>query len=93
MIEPGESSLVGHWVEEGGNMVADSTCLRIEVLVAKHLVRLATSPDGWATLYRDPTDGRLWERTFPFSHLHGGGPPSLVCISPAGAGQRYGHAT
>jgi hypothetical protein len=59
-------------------------------MVAGHLVELARSPDGWATLFRDPADGRLWEHTYPESDLHGGGPPALQVISPDDARAAYG---
>ena len=50
---------------------ADAVCLRIEHLTTKVFEPLAVSSDGWDALYRDPADGRLWERTYPSSELHG----------------------
>ena len=90
MIDPGESALIGQWLAHGTLVVADETCHRIDALVASHLIVLATSADGWSALYRDPADGRLWERTYPHSDWHGGGPPSLQCISLAQARATYG---
>jgi len=42
------------------------------------------------TLYRDPDDGRYWERTYPQSELHGGGPPELRVLATEDARQKYG---
>lgn len=89
MLEPTETELVGRWVTDAGRVKADPTCERIERLVARHLERLAASDDGWSTLFRDPADARLWERTYPQSHMHGGGPPRLSCLSNEEAHRRY----
>jgi hypothetical protein len=51
---------------------------------------LATTDDGWAKLYRHPTNLSLWELTYPHSEQHGGGPPSFKKISPTGASVKYG---
>lgn len=90
MIDPGESSLIGQWLADGPHVVADATCRRIEALVASHLIELSRSSDGWSTLFQDPVDGRLWEHTYPHSEWHGGGPPSLRCITLAEARASYG---
>ncbi len=91
MIDSQESSLIGRWLSDGSRVVADETCHRIDRLVADHLVLIGHSPDGWSTLFRDPSDGRLWERTYPDSHSHGAGPPSLCCVSLAQARAAYGY--
>jgi hypothetical protein len=90
MLSPDETMLIGQWKMANGRVVADETCKRIEVLIRGHLVALASSPDNWSTLYQDPNDLRLWEHTYPQSHLHGGGPPSLTCISVSDAQTRFG---
>ena len=90
MIDSGESSIVGRWLETGSGVVGDETCRRIQLLVSSHLVELARSPDGWSTLYRDPCDRRLWEHTYTQSDLHGGGPPALECITQVQAKATYG---
>jgi len=89
-----ETQLVGNWKSEGGVVSADAIALRIQQLCTKFLVKIAEDPasSGWITLFRDPADGRLWERTYPQSDMHGGGPPSLICISEAEALARYGVA-
>ena len=91
MIETRETALIGQWHTEGARVVADHTCLRIESLVSSHLVEVSRSGDGWSTLFLDPADGRLWERTFPQSQFHGGGPPSLHQISSDRAMATYGY--
>jgi hypothetical protein len=45
---------------------------------------------AWETLYRDPSDGRYWERTYPSGELHGGGPPALRCMTADEARRKYG---
>ena len=89
MIDPNETSIVGEWLLVDNQLVADSLCSRIENLVAGYLERLAVSPDGWSTLYRDPSDGRLWEHYYPKSELHGGGPPTLKVIDKRNAMRKY----
>ena len=93
MLQPHETSLVGRWVIQASGITKDEVCQRIESLVVSHLVALAKSPDGWSTLYRDPTDGRLWEHTYPQSELHGGGPPALLCLPHSAAKFLYGIET
>lgn len=62
---------------------------RIRWLAANALERVATGEGGWAVLYRDPADGRLWELTFPLGTLLDGGPPRLETIVPEDARRRY----
>ena len=90
MLSPNETVLIGQWKETHGTVAADETSQRIEVLIEGYLVKLASSSDGWSTLYQDPNDLRLWEHTYPQSQLHGGGPPSLTCLSASDAQARYG---
>jgi hypothetical protein len=88
-LQPDELMLSGKWLVEGGSVVADDVCRRIEWLVEAQLERLAADSSGWDTLYRDPRDGRLWERTYPQSEMHGGGPPELSVILPEVAAAKY----
>jgi hypothetical protein len=80
---PREDMLVGRWVQTAAGIVGDEACKRIESLIEHCLEPVAEHPEeaGWRTLYRDPRDGQLWERTYPQSHMHGGGPPSLSRIA------------
>lgn len=84
-----EIELIGRWSVEGGHVVADQTCKRIEWLVSQRLERVATSPDGWDVLFRDARDGRLWERIFTKSEMHGGGPPALLLLTQKAADLKY----
>ncbi len=91
-LRPEETEVTGHWVFDGRTMHADDVCERIEFLTSQALEWLAFSKDygAWETLYRDPADGRLWERTYPQGDLQGGGPPRLSTISPEDAAAKYG---
>lgn len=40
-------------------------------------------------LYKDPTDGRYWELTYPNSEGHEGGPLKLTVMSPEEAEFKY----
>ena len=88
---PEETEITGTWASVGGRAIADESCRRIERLTTAYLVRIATdrASGGWAVLFRDPGDGRLWERDYPQSELHGGGPPRLRAITDAEAARRY----
>jgi len=89
MIAAQETILEGKWLLNGTKFVADNTARRIEVLLAEHLKKVASSADGWAQLYLDPNDGRLWQLTYPHSDMHGGGPQKLEVISPESAKELY----
>jgi hypothetical protein len=71
--------------------VADISSQRIEWLTTTVLEKIAISKDygAWETLFRDPDDGRLWERTYPEGHLQGGGPPTLKIIDKEQAKKKY----
>ena len=86
-----ETKLVGEWLFDGEVVVANQTCKRIEWLIDEVLEKAATSDEfgAWETLFRDKDDGRYWEQTYPKSEMHGGGPPSQVCISEAEARKKY----
>lgn len=86
-----ETELVGHWQAGAKKITADATCERIGWLVGSYLVPLGADPSGWDELYRDPETGHLWERTWPQSDMHGGGPPRLSRIEPVAAREKYGH--
>jgi hypothetical protein len=91
VIQPHETELAGKWVVEGGRVRGDATCDRIKWLTQSWLEQVAYSRDGgaWETLYRDPSDGRLWERTYPQCEMHAGGPPRLVFLTPERAAEKY----
>ena len=58
-----------------GRVRGDATCQRIESLTTNDLQEVAISKQwgGWETLFRDPDDGRYWERTYPQGEMQGGG--------------------
>jgi hypothetical protein len=89
-IEPFETELTGQWVVEDGRIIADEVCRRIEALISSHLTQIGKDSSGWNTLCRDQDDGRLWERSFPQSHLHGGGPPKLKQLTTEAAKETFG---
>ena len=91
MIDPSETAIVGSWISDQGEVRGDRNCLRIEELTSEYLVKLAVSPvwGEWETLFRDPVDGRYWERVFPQSDMHGGGPPSLLWLDSSVAVEKY----
>jgi hypothetical protein len=89
-LQPTETVLTGTWIKSEGLVVGDDTCRRIEWLINSRLERVAVASSGWDVLYRDPGDGRLWERTYPQSDSHGGGPPKLKVVGQEIASQKYG---
>lgn len=85
-----EGRLEGAWESApDGAPRPDAAWRRIRWLAANALERVAMREGGWAVLYRDPADGRLWELTFPQGTLLDGGPPRLETVSPDGARRRY----
>jgi Immunity protein 27 len=88
-LQPGEVRLDGKWEFVGGKMRADPVTERIELLTTKYLTKVSMDASGWETLYRDPQDGRYWELTYPQSHMHGGGPPSLVLVEKDQVKSKY----
>jgi Immunity protein 27 len=91
-LEAYEEDLIGLWVMEYGKVVGDVTCQRIDWLIAHRLIKLGYSLQGggWETAYEDPTDGRIWEKTYPQSATHGGGPPRLRVLTTDDFERRYG---
>lgn len=91
-LQPDENELVGKWLSEGSTVRGDDTCNRIEWLTSEVLGKMAVSKSwgAWETLFRDPADGRYWERTYPQGHLQGGGPPCLRCLTLSEAKAKYG---
>jgi hypothetical protein len=85
--KPNETQLDCEWKLVDGNVVRNSTCQRIELLVSEYLLKVAGG--GWETLYRDPEDGRYWELTYPQGEMHGGGPPRLKYLPIAEAKAKY----
>jgi len=91
MLKTSETKLIGKWQQHDNTFTHDDTCRRIDFLVNNYLLKIGSREDGWAILFKDPIDMRLWELTYPNSHIHGGGPPSLCCIPLLDAKTRYGN--
>lgn len=91
-LQPNETVLTGNWVVKGGHVERDPIADRIEWLISHQLRKIADSPQwgAWETLYKDPDDGRYWERTYPQSGMHGGGPPLLRHLMVDEARRKYG---
>jgi len=88
-LQSHETRLVGGFREFGDSIVRDEVCERIDQLIDHYLQHIKVHESGWDVLFRDPNDGRYWEYTHLQSEMHGCGPPSLICISPECAKQRY----
>jgi hypothetical protein len=90
-IQSHETSIIGNWIFEDHKFQKDSACYRIEWLMQNHLQKLSVSPKwgDWEILFKDPFDGRYWELVYLQGDLHGGGPPSLICISEKTAREKY----
>jgi hypothetical protein len=91
LIQPHEKELTGNWLVEDDQVRADPACERVQWLTQNVLVKIADSKEGggWETLYQDPADSRLWERTYPQSEMHGGGPPQLKLLTEEEATRKY----
>jgi len=88
-LRPDERELIGEWIRVDDQIDGDYTCKRIQFLTEEYLKELGKDWSGWETLFRDPTDGRYWERTYPHSDWHGGGPPALFNLSEEEAREKY----
>jgi len=81
-----ETELVGMWLDLGIKVTGDAVSDRVEWLTAERLEKLAENRELLAELYRDPRDGRFWEKILPFA----GGPPTLRVLARASATERFG---
>jgi hypothetical protein len=91
-LQPDEEELIGKWIEGPGNrVIGDPNCERVHSLVDGYLEKIGVREESgaWETLFRDPDDGRYWERTYLESKMHGGGPPSLFNLSEDEAKRKY----
>jgi hypothetical protein len=83
------NELVGRWiVDNTGKVIADAVEAQIQRAM-RSFVELAHREGGWTTLYRNPFDDSYWERTFPQSELHGGGPSKLTRLTAEQVSERY----
>lgn len=81
----------GPATDVGGRAVTGPTRTRIDWLTTQHLERIEHNAETATTLYREPTDGRYWERTYPRRDEQevGDGPPALHCLTEEAARQKY----
>ena len=84
-----ETRLVGGPRNFGDRIVRDEEWERIDQLIDQCLQHIKAHPNGWEVLFRDPSDGRYWEYTYPHGEMHGGGPPSLIHITQGTAKLKY----
>ena len=84
-IRPDEKELVGMWLDLGMKVTGDAVCDRVLWLTSTRLEKLAENETELAVLYRDPKDGRFWERLLPFPD----GPPTLRFISREDAERKF----
>jgi len=89
-ILPSETNIEGSWTFNGKSVESDSNCRRIEWLIHNYLERLGADSSGWATLYIDKSDNRLWVLFYPSSEMQGGGPPALKFIDRDQASKQFG---
>ena len=84
-----ERELIGKWIVVSGAVDGDETCKRIEEIVAYSLDMVSSNDGGWTKLFVDKNDGRYWELTYPNGEWHGGGPPTLTCVSDSYVRSKY----
>lgn len=89
MISADEQIIKGKWLFENHEIRKDANSMRIEWLIKNHLKWISKDTSGWLNLYKDPDDQRYWELQFEDSDFHGGGPPTLICISADAVAKRY----
>jgi hypothetical protein len=88
-LQPSETVLIGRWVFKADQLLPDDTCQRIEMLIKDCLTEIGRDPSGWGVLYRDPSDNRLWELSYPESESQGGGAPQLRLVTLEECRQKY----
>ena len=62
---------------------------RAEEYLRINCVEITTDESGWITLFQDKLTKEFWLRTFPDSHLHGGGLPLLTLLSESDAKEKF----
>jgi hypothetical protein len=90
-LKPDENILDGSLIDTAGPIKQEDACMRIVWLVEHVLEKVAAHPQrgDWECLYRDPADGRYWERTHPHEEMRGGGAPRLAVIPKDEAITKY----
>lgn len=88
-LEKHEKSLAGKFIFKDGKVVPNDVAARIDYLKNQVLVKVVTSDDGWSSLYKDPSDNRLWELAYSSSDSQGGGAPVLTFLTFNEAKNKY----
>lgn len=81
LLSISEIIIVGSWLNNGIEVLADENCDRVNWLTSEVLQKIGVDETGWETLYLDPKDKRFWVLSYPQSEFHGGGPPTLKLVS------------
>ena len=80
-IKPHETEIIGRYFLRKGQLVPDDNCERVAQLINGYLEFMAKDKTGWTSLYKDPNDGRYWEKAYLQNETHGGGPASLRVVT------------
>ena len=91
-LQPHETKLEGGpGTFDGFRTHAHPVTARIDWLILNCLEKIGTRPEERATLFRDPTDDRRWELTYPERDEHevGDGPPQLRYLTDEEVQTRY----
>lgn len=89
LLAPNETKLEGEWVTADDQITSNDACRRIDWLVTEVLKLIRVDRTTWEKLFQDPKDSRYWLLYYPYSEMHGGGPPSLMEISYQDAEARF----
>ena len=89
---PDETELVGQWTDTDGKTRGDAVCDRIARLTSEILDVVQVHPRSgvWSRLFRDPADGRYWERYYPQGGAQGSGAPALRLVTKQERAMKYG---
>lgn len=88
-LRPADHFLQGFWIDTGSRVEKDAGWMRIEWLVSERLELLVRLEGETVELYRDPRDGRLWEKFSAAPAMSDGGPPVLTVIDADEARRKF----
>lgn len=64
---------------KNGSVIRDSK--KIDEMIKKQFKKIKSIKGGWLTLYKHTSRDEYWEKFYPDSEAHGGGPPALKKVS------------